>query len=231
VKRAEHSTIKLIGIAPRVQGSHDSFCAYYAAAALLCALRPEFSDAFEADKVRADPLFSGVRRRRRETIDMLVSDWLASGIELRRVTGALNHACRASGKTVFKHRLVARKNSNFVELCRKIDDGLPSLLAWEGREIGNHTVVVIGYERHARSKSRWLRVIDPIQMQEVLEWGQLEALAQGPLEIVTCTRHDGFRPDKLTTFRDTRQKLIVERTLHERYDPRRHVYETILGRA
>jgi hypothetical protein len=64
-------------------------------------------------------------------------------------------------------------------------------------------------------------------MQEVLEWGQLEALAQSPLEAVVCTRHDGSRPDKVTTYRDARQKLIVERTRHERFDPRAHAYELI----
>ena len=226
-KRAEHRTVKLLGIAPRYQGSHDSFCAYYSAAALLCALRPEFNDSFEAENVRADPLFSGVRRRRGESLERLVASWLASGMELRRVTGALNHACRGNGKTTFRHRLIPRNHASFEELCTRVDAGLPSLLAWEGREIGNHTVVVLGYEHHSHSKSRWLRVMDPIRMQDILEWGQLETLAQPPLELVVCTRHDGTRPDKVTTFRDAKQKLLVERTRHERYDPRRQAYELL----
>lgn len=228
-RRAQHRTVKLTGILPRHQGSHDSFCAYYAAASLLCALRPEFEDAFEADDVRSDPLFSGVRLRRGETVAELVASWLASGMELRRVTGALNRACRGAPKTVFRHHLVARSRSNYDRLCANVDEGLPSLLAWDGREIGNHTVVVIGYDRHARSESRWLRVMDPIQMQEVLEWGQLEALAQSPLEVVSCTEHSGVRPDKVTTFRDTRGKIITGRTRHERFDPKHRRFDPVVG--
>lgn len=228
-RRAQHETVKLLGITARQQGSHDSLCAYYSAAALLCALRPEFNDAFESENVRLDPLFSGVARRRGETIDKLVASWLVSGMELRRVTGALNRACRGREKTQFRHRFIPRSDKEFDALCARIDQGLPSLLAWDGREIGNHTVVVVGYEKHARSRSRWLRVIDPIQMQEILEWGQLESLAQSPLEIVVCTRHDGWRPDKLTTFRDAKQKLLADRTRHERYAPRTKRYEIIRG--
>lgn len=224
-RRAAHRAVKLLGIVPRHQGSHDSLCAYYAAATLLCSLEPQFEDAFAAEDLHVDPLFSGVRRRRGETLERLVASWLASGMELRRVTGALNRACGKVGTTAFRHRLIPRSRAGFDEFCSKIDQGLPSLLAWEGREIGNHSVVVVGYERHARSKSRWLRVIDPIQLQEILEWGQLEELARAPLEIVVCTRHDGRRPDKLTTFRDGRQKLLVGRTRYERYDPRRQCYE------
>lgn len=229
-RKPQHKTVKLVGITGRQQGSHDSFCAYYSAAALLCALRPEFNDAFETENVRADPLFSGVKRRRGETLEKLVASWLVSGMELRRVTGALNNACNGKIRTHFKHRFVARSEKNYASLCAKVDEGLPSLLAWDGREIGNHTVVVIGYEWHARSRSRWLRVIDPIQMQEILEWGQLEALAQSPLEVVECTRHDGARPDKVTTFRDSKQKLITNRTQHERFDPRARQYEPIRTR-
>lgn len=230
-RTAQHKTVKLVGITARHQGSHDSFCAYYSAAALLCALRPEFSDSFEAEDVHADPLFSSVKRRRSETVEKLVAGWLTSGMELRRVTGALNRACHdGDGKTQFRHRFIARSRTNFELLCSKIEVGLPSLLAWDGREIGNHTVLVVGYESHARSRSRWLRVIDPIQMQEVLEWGQLEALAQSPLEVVECVRHDGSRPDKVTTFRDARQKLLTKRTQHERFDPDSRRYEPIRSR-
>jgi hypothetical protein len=227
--KPQHKIVKIIGITGRQQGSHDSLCAYYSAASMLCALRPEFNDSFEADDVRADPLFSGVKRRRGESLDKLVASWLVAGMELRRVTGALNASCKGKIKTTFRHRFIPRSVTSYEHLCSMIDQGLPSLLAWDGREIGNHTVVVIGYERHARSRSRWLRVIDPIQMQEVIEWGQLEALAQSPLEVVECTRHDGSRPDKLTTFRDSRQKLLADRTLHERYDVARHAYEMIRG--
>jgi hypothetical protein len=150
-------------------------------------------------------------------------------MELRKVTTALNRVCRGDTKTSFGHRLLARGGASYQMLCKQIDEGLPTLLAWDGREIGSHSVVVVGYDTHAASPRRWLRILDPIHMQEVLEWGQLAALAQAPIEAVVCTRHAGTRPDKLTTFRDSRQKLLADRTLHERFDPRARGYDLVLG--
>jgi len=228
-RRAQQTTVKLVGIHPRMQGSHDALCAYYAAATLLCALRPELGDAFECVDAQSDPLFGSVRRRRGESIEKIVANWFTDGMELRRVTIALNRACVGATRTAFRHRTLTRGRAGYEELCARIDQGLPSLLAWDGREIGNHTVVVVGYDRHERSRRRWLRVLDPIHMQEVLEWGQLATLAQAPIEVVSCTRHGGTRPDKLTTFRDGHQKLLPHRTLHERYDPRSASYDLVLG--
>jgi hypothetical protein len=213
-----------------VQGSHDALCAYYAAATQLCALRPEFADAFECKDAQSDPLFGSIRRRRGESVEKIVSGWFTDGMELRRVTTALNRASEGATRTIFRYRTLTRGRASYDALCAQLDLGLPSLLAWEGREIGNHTVVVVGYDRHQGSPRRWLRVLDPIHMQEVLEWGQLATLSQAPIEAVLCTRHDGTRPDKLTTFRDGRQKLLPDRTLHERYDPRSGAYELVLGK-
>ena len=229
-RRAQQTTVKLVGITARRQGSHDALCAYYAAATQLCALRPEFSDAFECIDARSDPLFGSVRRRRGERVEKVVASWFTDGMELRKVTSALNRASRGATRTSFGHRLLPRGAASYQLLCRQIDLGLPTLLAWEGREIGSHAVVVIGYDTHAASPRRWLRILDPIHMQEVLEWGQLATLSQAPIEAVLCSHHGGTRPDKLTTFRDGRQKLLADRTLHERFDPRARSYELVLGK-
>jgi hypothetical protein len=229
-RRVQQTTVKLVGITARRQGSHDALCAYYAAATLLCALRPELSDAFECVDARSDPLFGSVRRRPGERVEKVVASWFTGGLELRKVTAAMNRVGRGATTTAFGHRILPRARASYDALCARIDEGLPSLLAWEGREIGSHAVVVVGYDRHAGSPRRWLRILDPIHMQEVLEWGQLATLSQAPIEAVICTRHGGTRPDKLTTFRDGRQKLLVDRTLHERFDPRGRSYELVLGR-
>ena len=69
------TTVRLLGIRLREQGTHDSFCAYYAAAMLLCALRPEFDDEFDATHVKRDPLFRNLPRRGK-SLDRAVADWL-----------------------------------------------------------------------------------------------------------------------------------------------------------
>jgi hypothetical protein len=82
--------------------------------------------------------------------------------------------------------------------------------------MGNHTSLVIGYERFGRSASRWLRLLDPIRAQDTIEWGQLARLAKGKLEVVSCEAHDGARPDKLTL---TRKDGVAVRTQLERWEP------------
>ena len=186
----------------RQQGTHDSLCAYYSAAMLLCALRPEFEEQFDAPHVGLDPLYANLPRPRGRSLERSVTDWLTSGVRLSSLCTALNRAC-ATGpfRTRFRFNKVGRSIATVEWIRQKVDAGLPCILGWESREMGNHTSLVIGYERFARSPSRWLRLMDPIRAQEVLEWGQLARLATAPLEIVWCEAHDGVRPDKLTLAR------------------------------
>src|SRR6185503_16699259 len=184
---ADRVTVRLVGIVPRQQGTHDSLCAYYSAAMLLCALRPEFEEQFDAPEVRLDPLYANLPRRRGRTLERSVTDWLMSGVGLSSLCQALNAAC--DGRTRFRFR----KGGVSVDfLHEQIDRGLPCILGWESREMGNHTSLVVGFERFARSRSQWLRLLDPIRAQDTLEFGQLARLATAPLEVVWCTQHDGI---------------------------------------
>jgi hypothetical protein len=216
---ADRTTVRLTGIALRQQGTHDSLCAYYSAAMLLCALRPEMEEQFDAPEVKLDPLYANLPRPRGRTLERSVAQWLTSGVSLPSLCKALNAATGA--RTRFRYR----KGSVDVEWIRsEIDRGLPCLLGWESREMGNHTSLVIGYERFARSRSRWLRLLDPIRAQDTLEWGQLSRLATAPLEVVWCHAHDGARPDKLTV---TRQRGSILRTRLERWDPRASDWQSL----
>jgi hypothetical protein len=210
-RAADKVTVRLTGITHRQQGAHDSLCAYYSAAMLLCALRPEFEEQFDSPRVDRDPLFANLPRRRGRPLERVVTDWLTSGVHLAQLCRSLNAACRGRTRFRFKKGAVA------VEWLRQqVDHGLPCILGWESREMGNHTSLVVGYDRLARSRSRWLRLLDPIRSQDSLEWGQLARLATAPLEVVWCERHDGVRPDKLTV---QRRNGVTLATRLERWEP------------
>jgi hypothetical protein len=186
-------------------------CAYYSAAMMLCALRPEFEEQFDAPHVGLDPLYANLPRRAGRSLERSVTDWLTSGVQLEALCRSLNSA--GAGKTRFRFR---KGKITVEELRAQVDLGLPCVLGWESREMGNHTSLVVGYEKFAGSKSRWLRLLDPIRAQENLEWGQLLELATAPLEVVFCESHDGVRPDKLTVHK--RNGSILKTQL-ERWEP------------
>jgi hypothetical protein len=211
--KIDRVTVRLVGIVGRQQGTHDSLCAYYSAAMLLCALRPEFEEQFDAPEVRLDPLYANLPRRPGRTLERSVTDWLTSGVGLSSLCQALNRAC--APRTRFRFRKGA---VDVGFLHAQIESGLPCILGWESREMGNHTSLVMGFEKFARSKSRWLRLLDPIRAQDTIEFGQLARLATAPLEVVWCERHDGIRPDKLTMAR-SHGVPIAGKTRLERWDP------------
>jgi hypothetical protein len=91
--------------------------------------------------------------------------------------------------------------------------------------MGDHTSLVVGYDHFLSSRGRWLRVLDPIRMQEQIEWRQLERLATSPLEIVWCRAHEGVRPDKLTVARAADGTPLATR--NERWDPRRAAWHPL----
>jgi hypothetical protein len=219
---ARRTTVRLTGIALRQQGTHDSLCAYYAAAMLLCALRPELDAQFDAAHVAEDPLFGNLPRPRGRTVEAAAAEWLTGGVRMRALAQALNRAAAAgapSVRTRFAFRTAGRGHDT-VELIRaQIDRGLPCVLGWESGELGDHTALVVGYDRFAGSNSRWLRLLDPIRVQDVLEWGQLARLARPRVELIWCAAHDGVRPDKLTVARDRHGAMIVAGATIERWDP------------
>src|SRR5947209_1624590 len=118
-------SVRLTGIPLKYQGTHDSLCAYYAAAMLLCALRPEFEDQFEAAEVARDPLFANYPRRPFQRLESLVAAWTMNGANVHQVTEALNRACARSGNpavtTAFAYRTVSRAESTVDIIRRQID--------------------------------------------------------------------------------------------------------------
>jgi hypothetical protein len=217
---AARVTVRLAGIGLRHQGTHDSLCAYYAAAMQLCALRPELEDQFDAAHVKRDPIFGNFPRRGAQKLERLVADWIASGVQLELLARALDRACAAGPvATRFAYKKGNRVNGT-VELIREqVDRGLPCVLGWDSREMGNHTVLVVGYERYAGSDSAWLRVRDPGGVQDLLEWAQLQRFATERLDLITCAVHEGVRPDKVTTHRDRAGAILPALTRVERWDP------------
>jgi|GEM_PF-2914496 len=210
---AYRTSVRLQGIVHRRQGTHDSLCAYYAAAMMLCALRPEFDIAFECSHVSGDPLYANLPRSRKESVTDVAADWLTTGVRLSDLARALDKAC--AGGTRFRFQTV----DDYDFLCAQVDLGLPCVIGWESGELGNHTSVVVGYDRYRRSKSRWLRLLDPIHSQDTIDWNQLVKLATTPVELIWCTAHTGVRPDKLTVERDASGGMLPGHKI-ERWDPR-----------
>jgi hypothetical protein len=211
MRRKHRTTVRLVGIRLRVQGTHDSFCAYYAAAMLLCTLRPEMDDEFDATHVARDPLFRNLPRPRRQSLDRAVADWLTVGVHFGPLARALGRAC--GGRRTRFRAVRSSFGARSLDLLREnVDRGLPSVLGWESAELGNHTVLVVGYDRCVRpTKHRWLRVLDPTGKLDILEWGQIGQVARGPADIIVCSRHDGVRPDRLLVDRDVEGDLLGSR--------------------
>jgi hypothetical protein len=228
--RRQRTTVKLIGITHRHQGSHDSLCAYYAAAMLISTLRPDIEERFDAPRVSGDPLFAHLPRRRGRSVDHAAAEWLASGVRLDALRHALDGAAKEEPAiaTRFRYRALQKRDRPLESIRAHIDRGLPCLIGWESRELGSHTALVVGYERYAGSSSRWLRLCDPINSLDAIEWGQIERLAGGRAELIWCARHDGVRPDKLTVVRDGAGAIVRGKTKVERWDPRRSQWQTIV---
>jgi hypothetical protein len=87
--------------------------------------------------------------------------------------------------------------------------------------MGDHTVVVIGYDRYANGRI-WLRLLDPIRAAEVMELDQIRRLADR-VELIAPITHTGRRPDKLTTLRNSRKRS----TRIDRWDPRAPGWEVL----
>jgi hypothetical protein len=218
--RRHRLTVRLRGITLRQQGTHDSLCAYYSAAMLLCTLRPELEECFDAAHVGGDPLYANLPRPRGRSLERAVADWLTSGVRLGELCRALNAACaHGETRTRFGFRTAGRGPATVEFLRAQIDRGLPCILGWDSRQMGDHTSLVVGYDRFGGNGARWLRLLDPIRAQDTIEWSQLSRLASAGLEIVWCEAHDGVRPDKLTVERDGEGALLDGRTRLERWEP------------
>jgi len=227
-KRRHRTTVRLVGIRLREQGTHDSFCAYYAAAMLLCTLRPDLDDLFDATHVARDPLFRNLPRPRRQSLDRAVADWLTAGVHFRPLARSLEAAC--GGGTRFRAVRAPFGARALEQLRASVDVGLPSVLGWESAELGNHTVLVVGYDRCERARRHeWLRVLDPTGKLDILEWGQIGRVARAPADIIFCTRHDGWRPDRMMVDRDVEGDPLGSRI--ERWSVERRRFEPVVTRV
>jgi hypothetical protein len=226
-RRRHRTSVRLIGLRLREQGTHDSFCAYYSAAMLLCTLRPELDDDFDALHVKHDPLFRNLPRRKGRSLDRTVADWMTTGVQFGPLARALTAACKGTSR--FRARRTGCTARTLELLHANVNEGLPCVLGWESRELGNHTVLVVGYDRGPTRKSlRWLRVLDPTRGQDIIEFGQLARVVTAPVDIIACTKHTGIRPDRLTTDRDTEGKIM--RSIVERYDPKTKAWSSLITR-
>jgi hypothetical protein len=226
-RRLRLTTVKLVGLRLREQGTHDSFCAYYSAAMLLCTLRPELDDEFDAVHIKKDPLFRHLPRRKSKSLDRAVADWLTTGVQFAPLARALTVACKNT--TRFRALRSGCTARALASVHASIDEGLPCVLGWESRELGNHTVLVVGYDRApSRTSRRWLRVLDPTRGQDIIEWGLLARVVTAPIDIIACTTHDGVRPDKITVHRDYEGKVM--RSKFERYDPKAKTWAALVTR-
>lgn len=226
-RRRHRTTVRLTGIRLREQGTHDSFCAYYAAAMLLCTLRPEMDDDFDAVHVKNDPLFSNLPKPKGRSLERVVSEWLTTGVHFGPLARSLDKACK--DQTHFRARRAPFDDASLESLRADVDRGLPTVLGWESRELGNHTVLVVGYDRTVRRAAhRWIRVLDPTRGQDIIEWGQLARVATAPADVISCTSHDGVRPDKLTIDRDAKNKVM--RSTVERFDPKKNEWQPLVTR-
>ena len=226
-RRRHRTTVRLIGMRLREQGTHDSFCAYYSAAMLLCTLRPELDEDFDAVHVKKDPLFRHLPRRKGQSLDRAVADWLTTGVRFAPLARALTAACKDGTRFVARH---TGCNARTLESLRaSVDLGLPCVLGWESRELGNHTVLVVGYDRASRRDAlRWLRVLDPTRGQDMIEWGVLARVVTA-VDIISCTHHDSVRPDRLTVDRDSEGKML-DSTI-ERYDTKAGTWTPLVSRS
>jgi hypothetical protein len=158
--------------------------------------------------------------------------WLTAGVLLEQLCRALNAACARRGQpgvtTTFRYAARNRTDGSHAFLRDHVDRGLPCLLGWTSRELGNHTSLVVGYDAFSSSGSRWLRLADPIRMQEAVEWRQLGALSRERLEVIYPATHDGARPDKVTLARDGKGAVIPSRTMVERWSPSENRYASLI---
>ncbi|MBI5496209.1 MAG: hypothetical protein HY904_14395 [Deltaproteobacteria bacterium] len=231
LRAAPHSvatlSVRLAGIPLRRQGTHDSLCAYYAAATALCALHPWMAEGFDASRAEHDPLLAHLPRRGR-SLDALVTGALFTGLHLRDLATAMNRVCRGTG-TLFQYRVLHRRA--VAQVAAPVLAGLPAVLGWEGPEIGNHTVVVHGVKRARGAPRTWLELLDPALALDAVEWGQLVALAGGTLEAILCVRHAGMRPDRVTTAKGPGGNLVRSHCRVERLDPRTERWTALVAPA
>jgi hypothetical protein len=129
--------------------------------------------------------------------------------------------------------------TRFRCICEAIDEGLPVMLCWTTRDLGNHCVLVYGY---TLGQKRWLHVKDPGGGGDVC-WDTLIELSSEAIEFIVpqSTFFKGSRPDKVWYQTGPDNELRERQVLrywpsekHEgecRYQPLQALFERSVAKA
>ncbi len=204
---ANHPTVYLKGIPYYRQGTHDSLCTYYSACMMLSALIPELEINFgEGDRKRRqsfvteDPIIQAFAftEKGEATPAKALADWYYRGKTLEAAWPRLNDVIAVARQASNALEYICENTWNdtkFTRICAAIDIGLPVMLGWSSRDMGNHCVTVVGY---TRGQKRWLSVHDPGGTDDVC-WDTLVDISSSPIELL-IPRSESFtgpRPDQV----------------------------------
>lgn len=200
---------RLLGLPLYRQGHHDRLCVYYAAAMLVDTVAPELSHLHgQPPKVSSRGAKSGdilsnhyPSTRRLTTGDEKLAAWFFNGAQVKKAATAINAALEAVHEgTRVRHSAV--QAAGLWETCRAaIGSGIPLVLGWQSEQIGDHAVLVRGWEKRGTASgrsSRWLLLHDPAGGREEISERQLRAMAGDLFDVITVdpATHGGLRPDK-----------------------------------
>lgn len=225
---AHHPTVYLMGLPDYKQGSHDGLCVYYSACMMLASLYPEMHVEFgrgdrkrRASVVTYDPLFEQASKG--DDTSKSLADWFYRGKHLCSVVEHLNAvvAERYGTPRLFIHggaEKYCRDETRFKSIKESIDEGLPVMLAWTTRDLGEHCVLVRGY---TVGQKRWLHVRDPGGGDDIC-WDTLVELSSDGVEYILpqSVLFAGARPDKLC-YRIDGENEIRERGVWRYWPSRR----------
>ena len=201
IDRSSFELVKLLNIPAYTQGTHDSLCAYYAGAMMLTAFYPYREVDF--GEMVDDPMISnyvgnysrGNAKSKKQKLRNILSRWYFGGENLDAVTKTLNKAVRGSPfSTSFEYSEKNRKLGTFEFIANEIDEGLPVVVGWDTEDLGCHAVLVTGYKL---GNDPWILINDPGSGPDEQSWTMLSRISQSRLELISCSLHNGPRPDKL----------------------------------
>jgi hypothetical protein len=203
---ANHPTVYLRGLPVYRQGSNDRLCVYYSACMMLAALYPELEADFGrgdrkryASIVHGDPLFKQASKN--DDPAKALADWFYRGEDPAEAVKYMNAIARNHHDTdkLFEYMGKGKfKETKLKTIHAAIDEGLPVMLSWGTRDMGDHCVVVYGY---TKGQKNWLYVNDPGGGGSEICWETLAELApeSGAIGLIVPQSEffTGARPDKV----------------------------------
>jgi len=215
---SKHVRVELRGIPHYTQGDHDGLCTYYAATMMMEALWPEsFSGRFGKGQIRKgpggveckDPLFGQLGRG--SDLKKEFYRWFFEGKSVEDAGGFLNKVAeQEETETRFTYREMKESPGGFKAIKDSIDRGLPVVLGWDTQDLGNHAVLVSGYEE---GDCQWLVLHDPGGDTDAVEWSTLHSAKKSKLQVL-FVEHNGLLPDK----------VVFEYPKDDPYSPKRTTF-------